>query len=890
MRLGVLFWNMGQPEKSADLYGGALTLAQSLNLKFEVAECSGFLKIYAAYSRGKDLRSLGRYKESIVQFERAIELAKKMASPEHELKCLRQLSSIYFQLDLLREFFLLNDKAVSIAKTLNHRQEVGRCLNNIGLYYWKVSIYSRALSYFDKALATAREFRDEEDESACLNNIGIIYRDIGHYERALEYMKEALDIEIRQNDEWAVSLELNNIGAIFRKRGELSGDRNDFQMSLNYYLRSLDMAAKTSDRKLEIKALDNIGLAYATLGDFVTSLRYFAAARDNSVKLNNKPGLGNILVNLGNVYLHLKDYQKSKACFQNGLELSLRTDQSETLWEAYFGLGQCFEVEGQYPSALACYKKATEIIDHIRSQLSLDDFKAGFARDKLKVYESLVHLLVALKKKEATSKYDEEIFQTIEKAKARAFLESLEERSISSPDSIRPEFRSERDDISKRITLTISKLARPSLTKIQREILLKRLKREEQNYMSLLNRIKSEKATTPGLSSHCNVSIEIVQNQLLNPRTAILEFFLGGTESYACLITKSHFVLKTMSSRAGIESSLRAYLKMLSTWPESKFRGVAAAQRLYQDLLSPFDGIITFPIEHLIIIPDGRIYYLPFETLIRKAGKGQPQDRYLVELYRISYAPSVSALVFLADRSVPAERPKRLLAIGDPDYSKIRSKSGKASQTYGQALREVYLDNGFDFSPLPFSKREVMQISKYFPKEQVDLYLEDKAREEVIKKAALEDYQIIHFACHGFQDEEMPLRSALILTLDGDLEEDGFLQVREISNLKLNADLVVLSACQTGRGKLENGEGILGLPRVFFYAGARSTISTLWKINDRSTSEFMRLFYRYFASGMDKAEALRLAKISMLRSKFSHPFFWAGFVLNGDYRASASSK
>jgi len=127
------------------------------------------------------------------------------------------------------------------------------------------------------------------------------------------------------------------------------------------------------------------------------------------------------------------------------------------------------------------------------------------------------------------------------------------------------------------------------------------------------------------------------------------------------------------------------------------------------------------------------------------------------------------------------------------------------------------------------------------------------------------------------------MRSALVLTLDDDPNEDGFLQAREISKLQLNADLVVLSACQSGKGRLENGEGVLGLPRSFFYAGARSTISSLWKINDRSTSEIMPEFYRCLAAGHNKARSLRLAKLKMLKSRFSHPFYWAAFILNGDY-------
>ena len=161
------------------------------------------------------------------------------------------------------------------------------------------------------------------------------------------------------------------------------------------------------------------------------------------------------------------------------------------------------------------------------------------------------------------------------------------------------------------------------------------------------------------------------------------------------------------------------------------------------------------------------------------------------------------------------------------------------------------------------------------------LFVSANAQEEVVKKIALEDYQIIHFACHSLLDERFPFRSALILALNGD-SEDGFLLVREIYNLRLSAEMIVLSACQTGKGRLENIEGVLGLPRIFFYCGARSVVSSLWKINDKSTTKFMSQFYKHISEGKSKPQALRLAKLYMIDNKYSHPFYWASFVLYGD--------
>jgi CHAT domain-containing protein len=376
-------------------------------------------------------------------------------------------------------------------------------------------------------------------------------------------------------------------------------------------------------------------------------------------------------------------------------------------------------------------------------------------------------------------------------------------------------------------------------------------------------------------------TIEKIQSQLLNPKTALLEYFLGDLESYAFLITQNDFRLKNLPPRIEIESSLKAYLKLIASIPSEKNQCRFAAKRIYGELVYPFeDELISM--EQLIIVPDGILNYLPFETLIENHEDKRSNSGFLIENYKISYAPSSSALSYLIGRPSENKRSKRLLALGNPVYSSgPHRRSGKSAE---QALREVYLNSGFDFSPLPYSRSEILEICRYFDKTEVDCYLDEKAKEEVVKTVPLDDYQIVHFACHGFHDEEIPSRAALVLTLDDNVEEDGFLQGREIYGLRLNADLVVLSACQTGKGRLENSEGVLGLPRVFFNAGARSVVSSLWKVNDKSTSALMRHFYRYLSDGNDKAQSLRLAKLKMLKSEYSHPFFWAGFILHGDFR------
>ena len=418
--------------------------------------------------------------------------------------------------------------------------------------------------------------------------------------------------------------------------------------------------------------------------------------------------------------------------------------------------------------------------------------------------------------------------------------------------------------------------------------ILTKLRKAEDEYLIFLSKMRIETPLIANMVSPEPCQLEQVQEQLLDEKTALIEYFLGEKKSFMFLITENNFYLFTLPSRGEINISLKAFLKILSDPPNGKFREILAAKRLYKELFSPLEEVIPDKVENLIIIPDGILYYLPFETLIPQAGVQSEKDDYLISRFRISYSPSSSALLFLTREKKVRKFEMDLLAIGDPDYTFDGTVSKQREKTPAELLKDLYQNQGFNFSPLPFSEKEVKKIAAFFPKKRRNLYLKENVVEHTIKNLPLDKYQVIHFACHGLLDERFPFRSALVLSVNHDGTEDGFLHVREIYNLRILAELVVLSACQTGKGRLERGEGILGLPRIFFYSGARSVVSTLWEIGDKSTADFMEFFYYYLTQGNDTSQALRLAKLKMIKSKYSHPFYWAAFILNGKFSTRIS--
>jgi CHAT domain-containing protein len=421
------------------------------------------------------------------------------------------------------------------------------------------------------------------------------------------------------------------------------------------------------------------------------------------------------------------------------------------------------------------------------------------------------------------------------------------------------------------------------LTETKREELLKKLETAETDYDLFVQRMRQDNPAFARLVSPETASPEDVQAALPDEQTALIEYFIAEQGSLLFFLTKRDFSIYPLPDGRTLLEKAADYMKLLSQKGEGKFQAQAAGRSLYRELLGPVAGRMA-SVKRLIIVPDGGLHYLPFEALIqdsRAQGDGQgDKSRFLAQDYRVSYAPSASSLLSLLERRQEAEPQKALLAFADPVYE-LGQKS-RTPVSSDELLREFYLAQGFELYSLPHTGEEVKRISRVLKAGSKDIYTREKAKEEKLKEISLGDFKIIHFATHGLLDERTAMKSALVLSLDEDPREDGFFQAREIWHSQIHADLVVLSACQTGKGRLEKGEGVSGLARAFLHAGAHSVLAALWNINDKSTAEFMGYFYESIGRGKSPDEALHLAKVRMIGSNYSHPFFWAAFVLNGD--------
>ena len=877
IQLSISIWNLGVDSSgksilkdSEESFRKASILAHDIGDRDQESFCLDAVEIHNLYNKAKALRSNGEYAKSIEYFQKTIDLARKNKSPDLELKCLRQMSVCFYETDDFPDFYVLNQRAFSIANQINSIKDKGYCLLNISLYFWKINNYSKALENCENALEIAKIIKNPLMENECLNNLGIIYKDIGDFDKALSYLNQALAIDEKANEINEISKDLSNIGTIYRKKGIQNNNRSDFILALDYLLKSLNLNKKANNKNISIHIFNNIGTIYSDLEDYNNALKYYIDGLRLSEQIRDKEGISLISNNIGIVYYNLGNYEESTKYCQQAIDLASQIKAGQVLWEAYLDIGNSYRKQSKYPEALTSYKESIDVIETTRANIDLEEMKASyFGTDKrIEAYHNLIDLLARLNTAEPEKSYGAEAFSYLERAKARAFLDSLEVAQISVSRGIDAKLANEEKQTNADMTALYKKLLMPDLTTEQKAQIEIDLKKTEENYDRLKREIRAANPAFATLSPNI-ITLKEAQSRLLDDKTVFIAYSVGKDSSFGFAISRASIRIFPISPRNSLHKKVTDYLRVVSDKDSSDFH---LGYELFSELVSPaLDGHT----QRLFIIPDDALYYLPFETLLTSADSAS----WLLRKYTIAYAPSLSSLSEIIKRTrTGAKQSKDILALGDPDYGLNEKAAGSAD-----IFQNFYSSSDFKFFRLAYSGIEVNKIAALFPKNREEILRRDEASESGLKKLSLSDFKIIHFAAHALIDDQKPARSAIVLSLDPSSQDDGFLQTRDIYNLRLNADLISLSACQTGKGQFIRGEGIESLSRAFFYAGASSVLMSLWSVNDQATYQLMERFYAHLRSSKSLMDALKIAKIEMMDSKvFAHPFYWAGFVITGD--------
>jgi CHAT domain-containing protein len=609
------------------------------------------------------------------------------------------------------------------------------------------------------------------------------------------------------------------------------------------------------------------------LKNYKEALEHFYAALNLAIKSKDRESHGMILNNIGIVYFNQGNFEESTDFFQKAILLAseiIGAQGKQILWEAYLELANTYKEQNKFQLALENYKASITNIENIRSNIQLEEHKASYlGTDKrITAYKNVIDLLVTMQEINPDNGYAQEAFSYMEQAKARAFLDSLEMSKIDITHHIDFRLINQEKELQKNITKIYNTLIDAGASAEDKSVLENQLKKYEDELEALRIEIRAKYSAYAELNFPKAITLKETQN-LLDGKTAFFAYSVGSAASHAFVITHNDIALFEIPPRNELQELVSDYLKVITDRENQNFQ---LGHELFNKLVKPG---LSAEIKNIIFVPGDILNFLPFETLVTQANTQQ----WLIKEHRIAYAPSISSLNELIKRKKANGTKRRMefLAFGDPFFGSL-----EVEENGDEILQDFFSTSVYNLYRLEYSNTEIEKISAHFKKNKRTTFQRLDASEEQLKSQALDEYKIIHFATHSLVDNKKPARSSIVLSLDNDEREDGFLQMREIYNLKLNSDLVTLSACQTGLGQFIRGEGIEGINRAFFYAGASSVLMSLWAVNDQATYQLMERFYTHLRSSESIMNSLRRAKLEMINSDIlSHPYYWAGFIVSG---------
>jgi CHAT domain-containing protein/Tfp pilus assembly protein PilF len=801
---------------------------------------------------------------------------------------------------------------------------VATTYNNIGQCYSTIRDYSKALEYYFKALKIKVDLNGEAntDVGTFYLNIGSAYDDQGKQTLALEYYQKALSIFLNIFGE-----KHSTVADVYNDIAFIYGEIEDYQKSAEYQLKAINTYKEVygENHPSLATAYNNIAYMCTNIKEYSSALEfYLRAVKIYRESLGEKnPSLAVTYNNIGNLYHKQKKYDLALEYYQKGIVANVINFEDSTnvnsnptirsfldpaiLSSSLFYKAMAFNKLNNYVASLHNFQLSDSLILNIRKTITRESDKLALATMAFTLYGNAMDNCLQLAKKSQTlpekNYYFEQAFFFSEKCKAGVLVEALSGQEslkfAGIPDSLLQREHTLKVDIrlfERNIAESqdsISKtLIRNQLFKLNRQYdeLIAKFEKEYPDYYNLKYAIQ-------------NPTIKEIQN-IIDNKTAIRSYLIGDSSIYIFTLTDKKLDVNQVPILKNLNDSIiwfRYGLTKTSPRMQEYYRRIGFL--LYQQLF-PESAPIDKQIENLIIIPDGGLAIIPIESLLTSNFTGDINDYknypYLIKKYNISY--SYSANLFYRTFSKQKSPSIEITKLNDwLAFAPIFDNSG--AQTMILSTRELQKQlnwlktdslmtnrSMFDrnyITPLPATETETEAIFKLYDKNNLKakVLLHDNANEKFIKSGELAKYKVLHFATHGFINSEQPELSGLLLAQDTTGGEDGVLYSGEIYNLKLNADLVVLSACETGLGKIQKGEGIIGLTRALLFAGAKNIIVSLWQVADESTSDLMVDFYKNYLEKKEELSfsvALRNAKLKMIsEGRYAHPLFWSPFILIG---------
>jgi CHAT domain-containing protein/tetratricopeptide (TPR) repeat protein len=684
-----------------------------------------------------------------------------------------------------------------------------------------------ALSAYESAKLLAERIGDKTSQAIVNGGIGAVSLEMNDLQTALEYFERAVALFEANGQKWGAAEDKMDLGTIYHALG-------DEQKALENLNAALPLFRALSMRRLESITLRAIGLVRDAQGDAPSALKSFQQSLALLNVRTEQRHAAYTLNCIGKSYERLNQPERAERYYRQALKLAQHSSDPQSEMLSFYNLAHLEGGRGNLDQASRNIKSAIDIGETVRTNVSSEDLRTSYFATVRDSYDLYIDVLMLQHKRDAFRGFDREAFAVSEKARARSLLEGIDP------------------------------LPQP-------------------------------------------LNVKETQERILNDETTLLEFALTGERSYAWVLTRSNAAAFELSPPKQIEASAKRLYDLITAHQlvagepvearaarEAKADAAMPAEieSLSKLLLGPLAGQLNT--KRLLVVPDGPLQYIPFQLLL----DGHSHVP-LVEKYEIVYEPSASTLaVLLSEIAARKTATNSIAVLADPVFENTDPRIKQATPDTSdhssellavrRALRDVGVTaDGLQVPRLIASGREADEIAAVAPRRTSLKAVGFAANRDRVFSPELATYRIVHIATHGIINNERPELSGIVLSLfdrEGN-SQNGFLRLRDIYNLKLPADLVVLSACSTALGKDVKGEGLIGLTRGFMHAGAAGVVASLWKVDDEATAELMKHFYTaLFKKGLAPAAALRDAQVELAKyPRWQSPYYWAGFVIQGQY-------
>lgn len=891
----------------------ALTGFQTaLDLFARLADQSGVMKTRLEIGITENYLSQPRALESARE---AARLAKQMHEPAAVARALRLSGNILVAGGDFAGAAVALDEATAAAASIGHRNSEARGLNDAAIAYRRRGNVEHAVELYERALVLARDTGDGSMEGNILNNLGVAYRTLGETDRAVELFERSLAHRRAAGDTRAQYHALINLSNARRRAGR-------YEQALLLAGEALEISRTIGDPVREAAAMNAVGQAEGARGRYADALdlhrQALTIARD-TLSLEDE---SLALTSAGRALRGLQRLDEAADVLQEALALSRRMRFPYAERDDLGDLAAIERDRGNLVDAARHLEASVAIDETLRSAITSPELRASFVAAESDRYELYLDVLHQRHLADPAAGHDARALRVSERARARVLLDGLLDGGVDlregvSPDLLDEERRLQRslNDASSRLSAALAEGKAVATDELQAAV--QRLTGE---YARLQADIRRQSPRYADLTQPQPLSAREIQDEVLDAQTVLLEFALGDQRSWLWAVTPESIDLHALPARADIERVARVWYAGLTARqpadgerPEAYRRRVAQADRgrdrdgqILSDMLL---GGVAEPLQgawrgkRLAVVATGVLDILPFNALPfprpqasgSTGGVRASAEEPLVARHEVVRLPSASVVAAMR-RERPRAMPKKTLAIlADPVFDRADPRLGAASPrtasagTSGAPL--LVSRNALGrarVGRLPFSREEADAIARLVPAGEALKATGFEATRDTALGPALRDYRIVHFATHGVFDSSRPALSGLIFSLVDrqGRYKNGYVRLQDIYNLRLDAEVVVLSACETALGTEIKGEGLVGLARAFMYAGAPRVVASLWAVDDLATAELMTRFYRGMLQGsLPAAAALQAAQRSMRsEARWRDPYYWAGFTLVGDWR------